>query len=70
MKLLSVKYENTEQEWKFDKIDFFDLTLLVGVSGVGKTQILKSIYTLKQIAKGSSENGVKWEMNFQMLSIC
>jgi len=67
MKLLSIKYSNAEQEWDYDKIDFFDLTLLVGVSGVGKTQILKSIYTLKHIADGSSENGVKWEVVFKTL---
>lgn len=68
MKLLSIKYTNTEQEWGFEEINFFDLTLLVGVSGVGKTQILRSIYTLKHIADGSSQNGVKWEVNFQTLS--
>lgn len=67
MKIKSIKYENTEQEWGFDKIEFFDLTLLVGVSGVGKTQILRSIYSLKRIANGSSENGVKWEIEFQTL---
>lgn len=68
MKLLSLKYTNTEQEWELEKIFFFDLTLLVGVSGVGKTQVLRSIYTLKQIASGKSENGVKWELNFQTLN--
>lgn len=67
MNIKSIKYENTEQEWGFDKIDFFGLTLLVGVSGVGKTQILRSIYFLKRIANGSSENGVKWEIEFQTL---
>jgi hypothetical protein len=58
MKLLSIKYENIEQEWGFEKIVFFDLTLLVGLSGVGKTQILHSIYSLKRIANGQSVNGV------------
>jgi predicted ATPase len=67
MKLLSIKYNNIEQEWGFEEIHFFDLTLLVGVSGVGKTQILRSIYALKNIANGGSENGVKWEVNFQTL---
>lgn len=66
MRLLSFKYENTVQEWGFDTIRFFDLTLLVGVSGVGKTQILKSIYELKRIVNGVSENGVKWEVKFQI----
>ena len=68
MKLNSIKYTDTEQEWGFEEITFFDLTLLVGVSGVGKTQILRSIYNLKQIADGTSANGVKWEVNFQTLS--
>lgn len=67
MKLKSIKYFNNEQEWGFEKIQFFDLTLLVGVSGVGKTQILKSIYALKKIAQGSNENGVKWEVEFETL---
>lgn len=67
MTLLSLKYGNLEQEWEFEQIDFFDLTLLVGVSGVGKTQILRSIYTLKHIANGKSQNGVKWEVKFKTL---
>ncbi|MES2484717.1 MAG: AAA family ATPase [Bacteroidota bacterium] len=67
MKLLSVKYTNSEQEWDFEKVTFFDLTLLVGVSGVGKTQILRAIFNLKNIATGSSANGVSWEIQFQTL---
>jgi len=67
MKLLSIKFTNKEQEWEFEKIQFFDLTLLVGVSGVGKTQVLRSIYTLKHIANGESVNGVKWELEFHTL---
>jgi hypothetical protein len=34
MKLLSIKYTNTEQEWEFEEI--LTLTLLVGVSGCRK----------------------------------
>lgn len=67
MKLLSLKFTNNEQEWEFEKIEFFDLTLLVGVSGVGKTQVLRSIYTLKHIANGDSPSGVKWELAFLTL---
>jgi predicted ATPase len=67
MKLLSIRFTNNEQEWEFEKIQFFDLTLLVGVSGVGKTQVLRSIYTLKHIANGYSANGVKWELEFETL---
>jgi predicted ATPase len=46
---------------------FKKLTLLVGASGVGKTQILKSILNLRNISKGSSINGLKWEIEFFIL---
>lgn len=64
MKILTLKYANTEQEWQFEEINFFDLTLLVGVSGVGKTQILDAIFSLKMISHGASMNGIEWEINF------
>lgn len=67
MKLDSLSCSNTFQEWRFDKINFFKLTLLVGISGVGKTQILKAIYSLKRIALGSSGNGIKWDVEFTTL---
>ena len=65
MKIKSIEYENKQQGWKYEKIDFFDLTLLVGVSGVGKTQILNSIHSLKKITNGDSQNGVTWKIEFQ-----
>lgn len=65
MKLISVSYSDNEQEWQFDEINFFDLTLLVGVSGVGKTQILRAIFSLKHIADGASQNGVAWNVKFE-----
>ena len=64
MKILSLSYKNTFQEWEFEDINFFDLTLLVGISGVGKTQILDSINTLKQVTNGNSINGIEWDINF------
>ncbi len=67
MKLISFAYKNSEQEWEFEKMTFFDLTLLVGVSGVGKTQVLSSIHAMKRIAKGSSFDGVKWELEFETI---
>jgi predicted ATPase len=64
MKLESLKYKDSDQEWEFDKIDFFKLTLLVGISGVGKTQILDAINSVKRIALGRSTNGVQWDIEF------
>jgi hypothetical protein len=64
MKLLSLSYKNLLQEWEFENIHFFDLTLLVGISGVGKTQILEAINMLKAIASGNSADGIEWNIVF------
>lgn len=62
MKIISLSYKNSSQEWEIEEIKFFDLTLLVGISGVGKTQILEAIYALKRIANGESINGIEWNV--------
>ena len=68
MKLISLSFCDSAREWSFENITFFDLTLLVGVSGVGKTQILRAIRRLKSIAEGASLNGIKWNMEFQTIN--
>lgn len=51
--------------WGFDEILFTNnLTLLVGGSGVGKTQILRSIDDLQDISNGKSINGFEWTVRF------
>lgn len=64
MKIKELTYYDRELEWRFNPIHFSSLTLLVGISGVGKTQILKSIMALQQIAKGKSLNAVQWNICF------
>ena len=60
MKIHSVKYYDKYREWGYDTIHFSDLTLLVGVSGAGKTQILSSLMNLKFIAEGNFNDEVSW----------
>jgi ABC-type proline/glycine betaine transport system ATPase subunit len=43
MKIKKVAFWDNELEWRFEPIYFSDLALLVGVSGVGQTQVLKVI---------------------------
>lgn len=64
MYIKSLVYEDQSTNWKLELIEFKPLTLLVGVSGVGKTQILKALLNLKEIAHGSRFNGFKWEIDF------
>ncbi len=64
MKIKSLIYEDQSTDWKLEQIDFKPLTLLVGVSGVGKTQILKALVNLRKISRGESINGLNWNIEF------
>jgi len=65
MKIKSLVYEDKSRHWSLNRVEFNDLTLLVGASGVGKTQILRAIYNITQIAQGASLNGIKWHIEFE-----
>lgn len=65
MKIISLRLKNNFLGWDFDEVDFSsNLTLLVGVSGAGKTQILRAILDLKDIAYGEAINGLEWKIKF------
>ena len=67
MKLHKLEFYDRKSGWRLNPIDFSDqvLILLVGVSGVGKTQILRAIMSLGEIASGSSLNGIEWSVSFE-----
>ena len=64
MKIKKFKYNNKNLDLKINSINFSNLSLLVGVSGVGKTLILRGILDLRKIAQGKSVGGVEWEIKF------
>ncbi|WP_017302839.1 AAA family ATPase [Spirulina subsalsa] len=65
MKIKKLCYGDEEYQWKLNSIEFLpNLNLLVGVSGAGKTQILRAINRLKAVANGESLNGVYWDVEF------
>ena len=65
MRLKKLFYKNNTTGWNVKKVRFDKLTLLVGASGVGKTQILRAINSLKTIANGHSVNGAEWKVEFE-----
>lgn len=67
MKLTKFEYEDKSLEWKLSELQLKKLTLLVGASGVGKTQILRSIMNLKRIVSGASMNGINWLLEFETI---
>jgi ABC-type dipeptide/oligopeptide/nickel transport system ATPase component len=68
MKIKKVAFWDNLREWRFEPICFSNLALLVGVSGVGKTQILKVILNLQRIANGASLNGLAWDVTFSTVN--
>lgn len=68
MRIKKVAFWDNLREWRFEPIYFSNLALLVGVSGVGKTQILKAILNLQKIANGASLNGLAWDVTFSTIN--
>ncbi|MCC3586305.1 MAG: AAA family ATPase [Microcoleus sp. PH2017_29_MFU_D_A] len=69
MKIISLQLKNHFLGWDFDEIKFSsNLTLLVGISGAGKTQILQAILDLKRIANGKAINGLEWKIIFSTVN--
>ncbi len=66
MKILSLQYLDKKDDRTIEPIHFQNLTLLVGASGVGKTQILNAIRSIQQIAGGESLNGIVWMISFSI----
>jgi ABC-type transport system involved in cytochrome c biogenesis ATPase subunit len=67
MKITKFQFEDKSLEWRLEELQLNKLTLLVGASGVGKTQILRALMNLKEIANGKSFNGVAWHIEFETL---
>lgn len=65
MKLKKLYFKNGLTGWNVEEVNFDNLTLLVGASGVGKTQILRALSSLARIAQGKSENGIEWSLTFE-----
>ena len=68
MRINKFIFNDKTSEWSLDGISFDRLTLLVGASGVGKTQILKAILALRQITEGDSISGIQWNVEFETVT--
>lgn len=64
MKIERFEYHDKANGWELEETEFSNLTLLVGVSGAGKTKILDSLLNLKKIAGGESIEGAEWDAHF------
>jgi len=65
MKIHSFQFEDKERNFCISSFELKELTLLVGASGVGKTQTLLGLHALRKIATGENLNGVEWSIRFE-----
>jgi len=65
MRITSFKFGYNN--WHLEKTVFDNFNLLVGISGVGKTRILKALELVCDVATDSDYklNGVKWQISFE-----
>ena len=75
MRIEKLYYRNHVTGWELAPMEFGDVNLLVGVSGVGKTKILEAIRSLKEIVFGIDWekqflNGVEWDITFYTAPDC
>lgn len=66
MKIIRLSFKDRRSGWNIKDLYFNNLTLLVGASGVGKTQILNAISSLVRIGKGKSAGSVEWALVFEV----
>ena len=64
MKILSFSYTDKTRNWSIEEINLNTITLLVGASGVGKTEILRALINIKSIAAGKLKENIKWQLCF------
>lgn len=67
MKIQSLSVKYSTRNISIQDVEFNSgLSLLVGVSGVGKTQILDALCDIKKIALGEAVNAFSWEIAFSL----
>lgn len=65
MNIESLSYSHKASRWNLQTVAFSQLSLLVGLSGVGKTRILKGLQNLASVASGGGLDGVTWKILFK-----
>jgi predicted ATP-binding protein involved in virulence len=66
MKIKSFKLDDYKKNLRIEETAFDNFNLLVGISGVGKTMILKAIQGVCRVAIGDYQalEGVNWKICF------
>ena len=66
MRIKEFRFEDKGRGWKLENLQLGKLTLLVGASGAGKTQILRALLRLQSIASGNYVIDSRWFVKFDI----
>lgn len=67
MRILNFEFKNLDTGWHLLPSSFDKFNLLVGASGVGKTQILKALVLLKDIVAGETPTmAIEWKIEIDL----
>ena len=66
MEIKSFKFDDKKNNWHLEEICFEQLNLLVGISAVGKTRILKALLLVRDVAIDDNYrlDGIEWKVRF------
>lgn len=64
MKLTYFTFHNKNRKLYIEPVHFNNFNLLVGISGVGKTRIIKAIEEVCQVAVSTTTEAVEWKIGF------
>ncbi len=67
MKIEQFSYCDKTTDWMLEPVRFDNLNLLVGLSGSGKTRILRALSDLKRISEGKSLSGAEWHISLKAI---
>lgn len=65
MSIQTIRFSNHATGWRLKDVSFGSAALLLGLSGAGKSLILRAISSLRRIACGEAVSGAEWELTFE-----
>jgi len=69
MKILTYEYRNVDEAgWKFSKVEFGKINLLVGDTSTGKTRLLNTLFNLGRFAVTKEYKRGCWDVTFEQHS--
>ena len=69
MKILTYEYRDVDEaRWRFSRVEFGKINLLVGDTSTGKTRLLNTLFNLGRFAVTKEYKRGSWDVTFEQHS--